>query len=67
MLRLLPDRRLAASALALLIAVQGIWGVTRITRLCEGKAANDLQYLVLLESMKNHIPDGAAVIASGGC
>lgn len=66
LLRLLPDRRLAASALALLIAVQGIWGVTRITRLCEGKAANDLQYLVLLEAMKNHIPDGAAVIASGG-
>ena len=40
--------------------------MTRIIRLCEGKAANDLQYLVLLASMKNHIPDGAAVIASGG-
>ncbi len=65
-LRLLPDRNCRIIALVCLLVIQGIWGFTRITTFCEGKAANDLQNLVLLESMKNHIPEGMTVISTVG-
>jgi len=47
----------------LLLAVQGFWAWTWITRLGEQRFASDLQNAVLVETLRQHIPAGAVIIA----
>lgn len=47
----------------LLLAVQGFWAWTWITRLGEQRFASDLQKAVLVETLRQHVPAGAVIIA----
>lgn len=47
----------------LLLAVQGFWAWTWITRMGEQRFASDLQNAVLVETLRQHIPAGAVIIA----
>lgn len=60
-------RRLPVLAtLALLLTLQGVWAWTRITRLGEQRFAGDLQKAVLVETLRQHVPEGAVIIADIG-
>lgn len=47
----------------LLLAVQGFWAWTWITRQGEQRFVSDLQNAVLIETVRQHIPAGAVIIA----
>ena len=64
--KILPYRGAFFVSLGLLLLLQSIWGWTRITKMGEPKAAGDLQRAVVVESVRQHIPEGAVLIANAG-
>ena len=64
--KVLPYRGAFLFSLGFLLVLQSIWGWTRITKMGEPKAAGDLQRAVVVESVRQHIPEGAVLIANAG-
>lgn len=64
--KVLPYRGAFLVSLGFLLLLQSIWGWTRITKMGEPKAAGDLQRAVVVESARQHIPEGAVLIANAG-
>lgn len=64
--KILPYRGAFFCSLTLLLLLQGTWGWARITKMGEPKAAGDLQKAVVVESARQHIPEGAVLIANAG-
>ena len=64
--KVLPYRGALLVSLGFLLILQSIWGWTRITKMGEPKAAGDLQRAVVVESVRQHIPEGAVLIANAG-
>ncbi len=62
----LGSRAAVAVTFVFLIALQGVWSWTRITRMMEPRAVNDLQRQVQVENAIAKIPEGAVVIADSG-
>ena len=62
----LPYRGACIFSLILLLILQTVWGWTRITKMGEPKAAGDLQRAVVVETMRQHIPEGAILISNAG-
>lgn len=58
--------RAAFLTVILVVAIQAGWGVPRLLKMCEAKAAGDLQNLVLIEALKQRVPPGASIVARTG-
>ncbi len=59
----LDKRKVIYFLIAAFVVIQGVWGYSRMVRLCESKYASDLQNLFVIESLDRRIPPGSVVFA----
>jgi len=59
----LDKRKIVFFLIAVFVVIQGVWGYSRMIRLCESKYASDLQNLFVIETLNRRIPAGSVVFA----